>query len=296
MDALRQTLLTVNPKKLRKQLDVYVAPDVQKILAGSGIRDEYVFPTPAVLETRPSLVGYYRLLLGLPQKTFYAGDAGMGRFRSMEEKNTISANQSAGLHDFCEAMSPGLSDLVRQISPAVSRRDIVELPLLTIGSQFQGATNVSIGKKATEGVFIAIGDIVKGHVQQKTTRKITVKNSAGRAVVIELAADPDVRIMEDFGGSVHKKVALEIKGGTDRSNAHERAGAAEKSHQKAKDQGFRDFWTIIAKKGVDERKLRRESPTTRSWFDAEQVLGQEGPEWEEFKRRLSDAVGIPTSK
>jgi len=49
----------------------------------------------------------------------------------------------------------------------------------------------------------------------------------------------------------HNIVAIEVKGGTDVSNAHNRAGEAEKSHTKAKGKGFRDFWTIISKKGLD---------------------------------------------
>jgi hypothetical protein len=35
---------------------------------------------------------------------------------------------------------------------------------------------------------------------------------------------------------------------------------------------------IIATKGLDTGKLKRESPTTNSWFDAAQVLGREGDE------------------
>ena len=58
------------------------------------------------------------------------------------------------------------------------------------------------------------------------------------------------------------------------SNAHNRAGEAEKSHQKAKAQGFRGFWTVIAKKGLSMETLQAESPTTQRWFDAAHVLGQ----------------------
>jgi hypothetical protein len=121
------------------------------------------------------------------------------------------------------------------------------------------------------------------------------RNSAGRTVVIALAADPDVRVQEEFSGKLQNKVAIEIKGGTDKSNAHNRAGEAEKSHQKARGEGFRDFWTIIAKKGLEIEKLRKESPTTNSWFDAAQVLGREGEDWEEFRNRLAGQVGIPLS-
>jgi len=72
------------------------------------------------------------------------------------------------------------------------------------------------------------------------------------------------------------KEAIEIKGGTDVSNAHNRAGEAEKSHQKAKKEGFRDYWTIISKADLNVEKLKSESPTSNSWFDVAQVLARGG--------------------
>lgn len=117
---------------------------------------------------------------------------------------------------------------------------------------------------------------------------------SGRTVIIALSSDPDVRIQEDFAGTMHKKVAVEIKGGADLSNVHNRAGEAEKSHQKAKADGFRDFWTIIAKRGISLSKLQEESPTTTSWFDLNEVLLRHGDDWEEFKRRIVGEAGIPT--
>lgn len=88
-------------------------------------------------------------------------------------------------------------------------------------------------------------------------------------------------------------VAIEIKGGTDVSNAHNRAGEAEKSHRKAKAKNFGDFWTLIAKKGVEMATLQVESPTTRYWFDVTQVLARAGADWDAFCNRLAGAVGIP---
>jgi hypothetical protein len=112
-------------------------------------------------------------------------------------------------------------------------------------------------------------------------------------VIIALSADPDIRIQEEFGGELRNKVAIEIKGGADVSNAHNRAGEAEKSHQKAKHQGFRQFWTIISKTGLNLKKLTSGSPTTQSWFDVSQVLGREGDDWNDFRSRIAEAVGIP---
>src|SRR2546425_3431730 len=66
IDALTDALRRVDPVELKKQLAEYVPVDAQSILAEAGIRDEQVFPTPVLLEAAPTLVGYYRLLVGLP--------------------------------------------------------------------------------------------------------------------------------------------------------------------------------------------------------------------------------------
>jgi hypothetical protein len=211
----------------------------------------------------------------------------------MEVNGRLSEAQKEALPIFCEAMAKGLADLVRQMSPRVTPRDVSEMPLLTIGSQFQGSNNNTIGKRAAQRVFSAISEIVKPFTTKREQRKLTLRNAAKRTVLITLMSDPDVCVQEHFGQELHNKVALEIKGGTDKSNAHNRAGEAEKSHVKARKLGFRDFGTIIAKKGLDMQRLQRESPTTTSWFDVSQVLGREGEDWEEFRSRLAGEVGIP---
>jgi hypothetical protein len=296
MDALGEALAQIDPAALKRELTVYIPSDVQRILAAAGIRDEHVFPTPIILKTRPAVLGYYRLLLGVPQKSFYRSDKGLSQFKRMEARGVLNEAQEKLLSQLCRALGAGLADLVRQMSPGITQRDVTELPLLTLGAQFQGSNNNSIGKQAVMDAFLSIREIVKDHITQEQEGKITLRNSAGRTVVLALAADPDVRIQEEFSGKLQKKVALEIKGGTDKSNAHNRAGEAEKSHQKAKAEGFRDFWTIIATKGLDAAKLKQESPTTNSWFDAAQVLGREGEDWEEFRNRIAGQVGIPLIK
>lgn len=292
-DALDEALREVKPALVKKQIAEYVPADAQQILAGSGIRDEHVFPVPAVLEAQPTLLGYYRLLLGVSQKTFYGTGTGAGRFKTMESHGRLAERQKDGLADLCGGMAEALAILVRELSPTITRRDVDELPLLTLGSQFQGANNVAIGQQAIIDVFLAISEIVEDHIESRDNQGLVVLNAAGRRVQIILAADPDVRIQEEFGETLHNKVAIEVKGGTDSSNAHNRAGEAEKSHQKARGEGFRDFWTIIAVKGVEKAKLATESPTTDSWFDAAQVLGRQGPDWDDFRSRIAGAVGIP---
>jgi hypothetical protein len=295
LDALSEALRQLEPATVKAQIGEYVPAEAQKALAGAGLRDEHVFPLPIVLKARPSLVGYYRLLLGASQKAFYNGSTHLSVFKTMEELGTINDRQAARLADFCTAMAIPLAMMVCQIS-TLTERDLRELPLLTFGAQLQGSNNTQIGKKAMQEVFATINAIVAKFVVESEPNRLTLKNSAGRIVYIDRAHDPDVSISEVMGDQLHSKVAIEVKGGTDVSNAHNRAGEAEKSHLKAKKKGFRDFWTIISKHGLELTKLKQESQTTTEWFDVTALLARKGEDWEAFQARLAGAVGIPIDK
>jgi len=54
-DALKEALGVADPNLVKEQISRFVPADVQKILAASGIRDELVFPAPALLEAKPTL-------------------------------------------------------------------------------------------------------------------------------------------------------------------------------------------------------------------------------------------------
>lgn len=292
LDALSGVLGKLDQDAVKAQITEYVPAKPQKTLAAAGLRDEHVFPVPVVLEEKPSLVGYYRMLLGASQKSFYRSSTGMGKFKSMEETGTMNQKQRANLPAFCKAMAVPLAEMVRQI-PKITERDLRELPLLTFGAQLQGSNNTQIGKKAMQEVFVAITEIVEKYVVKKEPSRLTVKNASSRTVYITLSHDPDVSVQEIVGDRPHSKVAMEVKGGTDISNAHNRAGEAEKSHLKARQRGFKDFWTIISKHGLEMSKLMRESQTTTEWFDVTEILARKGKDWEDFRARLAGAAGIP---
>jgi len=292
MDALSEALGKSDPNIVKEQIIKYVPVEAQKVLAASGVRDEHVFPLPVVIETKPSLVGYFRLLLGIPQKSFYKGKTGMGAVRSMEETGLASPKQQRRISEFCEAMARPLAELVKQV-PNITSKDIAELPLLTYGAQLQGSNNTAIGKKAMQDVFIAVSEVMGDHIVKQEPDKLTVRNAAGRSVSISLAHDPDLAIDEQVGNKTHRKIAIEVKGGTDISNAHNRAGEAEKSHLKAKSRGYPEYWTIISKSGLDMETLKRESQTTNHWFDIVEVLARKGVDWDDFRQHLAGVVGIP---
>ncbi len=290
--ALSDALGKADPKIVARELGLYAPAAARKVLAKAGIRDEHVFATPAVLVARPTTLGYYRLLLGVSKKGFYTTATGLGPFKALEEKDRIPERVADKLPQLCKALNEALAELVTQLSPKVTRSDVEQLPLLTLGAQFDGGYRNGIGKAATADVFLAIREIVEAHITTETEGAIEVRNAAGRAVIIRLASDPDVAITESSDrGADQLNVAIEIKGGTDRSNAHNRAGEAEKSHQKVRSKA-RDFWTLIAMKGVDKAQLARESPTTRRWYDIAEVLGRVGNDWTRFTDDLKRAIGI----
>lgn len=285
----------MDQRRHKAELVELVPDDVQGLLGRGGIREDSIFPTPVLLETDPHLVGYYRLLLGVSQKRFYAGTSGYGPLKSMEVSGLLSARQRALLPEFCESIAESMAELVRQISPEVTLRDVQELPILTLGSQLHGSDNNKIGQQAITDVFSNVALLLAPYITKRTDTEIQLTNSANRNVVITVSQDPDLRITEQFGSTLSPKVAMEIKGGSDKSNAHNRAGEAEKSHLKARNLGFVEFWTVIALKGVDLPTLRVESGTTTEWFDVSQVLGREGPGWLAFCDAVARACGVPVS-
>jgi hypothetical protein len=215
--------------------------------------------------------------------------------KSMEVSGRITGKQQAALHDLCLVLGSSMADLIRQISPAVSMDDVRELPLLTLGSQLQGGNNNTIGKEATRDVFTSILAIINAEILDRTDNEVVFRNRAGRKIYVTLASDPDVRIREESGADgqmLLNKLALEIKGGTDASNAHNRAGEAEKSHIKAKRDHYPECWTVIATKGVDLQKLKTESPSTNQFFDVAEILARLGDDWDNFEARLQSTFGI----
>jgi hypothetical protein len=292
--ALRAAVKEIDPQTLAAEMNQHAPAAVRKVLQGLSVRDDQVFVTPSVLRTDPRTLGYYRLLLGVSQKRFYGHGSGLGPFKAMEDKGVIRPGLDSDLPDVCEAMNESMAALVTGIGGGMTQLDVEQLPLMTLGAQADGSWRTRIGQKATEDVFDALKNVIKtrGVAYTDTARRLTLTNSSGRVVTLALAADPDVVIKETVNDQEVFKVAVEIKGGTDYSNAHNRAGEAEKSHRKAAKSGASDFWTVISKTGISMSTLQTESPTTKQWFDLEEVLGGAGKDWGRLVNLVLSVMGI----
>lgn len=292
--ALGNAARRVDSATLRRELTAHAPADGLALLQGTGVRDEMVFATPTLLRTAPALLTYYRLLLGVSQKGFYAASTGLNAVQAMEKRGEITPQADPLIEDLCTDLNAALATLLHALPNDSLLDNVNHLPLMTLGAQADGSWRTQIGSKATRDVFEAMKGIVRAqnHHYIETAVSITVVNNSQREVTLALAPDPDVVIREDFGATSEYKAAIEIKGGSDYSNIHNRAGEAEKSHQKAHADGAMTCWTIINLDRADMNRLRQESPTTREWVHLDEVLTQNGPSWDRLVQITRAAMGI----
>lgn len=166
---------------------------------------------------------------------------------------------------------------------------------MTLGVYADGVWRNIIGNRAAQSVFDTIKDIIKSQnveilVDEK--KRIVINNMKAEQFTIETASDPDITIMK---GKDCRQLCIEIKGGQDVSNIHNRAGEAEKSHQKAAQDGWLEKWTVIYLVGLQpyqEQKLHTESPATDKWFDVNEVCARSGKSYIDFSRELRKRLGL----
>ena len=287
--ALRKTVEQIDLKVLDSELNELVPAATLSKLASFGLRGELLFPVPSILLSNPFLLGYYRLLLGFSQKEFYSKGP-FGKVKSLEDKGIIGKQAVSLIEPLCKSLIASGSALLDELSD-VSTELIKDLQLLTVGPQLRGSANNKVGQIATQKTFEVIKSIVKSYIVSTTPTSIQIKNDSGRMVNIEFAADPDIQIIEVLRSSKRGLISIEIKGGTDYSNIHNRIGEAEKSHQKAKKRGYFEFMTIL-RVDIDYAILRNESPTTSHFFHLDKITDKGTNEYETFREILSSILSI----
>jgi hypothetical protein len=275
---------------LDRELLEFVGGDRLSFVARRGLRGELVFPVPFVLSSKPTLIGYYRLLLGFSQKEFYKGP--FGRFKRMEADGFLTESTRDVLKPLCESLIESSWLLVNGL-PDLSQDTLNSLTLLTLGPQFRGSRNVNLGVEAIRTVFALIKSIVSDRIRGEGQAHLEVMSAAGRVHRIEFSPDPDIAIRQTLeDGSYRNRIAIEVKGGTDYSNIHNRLGEAEKSHQKARGEGFTQFWTVINVADVEPSVWKQETPTTNELFYLEQITDVRSQEYARFKEYLVSELGI----
>jgi hypothetical protein len=292
LNALLSTVADLKIIEIDRQLSGFVSGKGLQRVAGWGLRGELVFAVPYVLKENPYLLGYYRLLLGFSQKQFYGDRYGFTPFKSMEERGLLSPKNEPFLNELCQVLCSSAEDLIKSIGK-LTPEGVHELTLLTLGPQLRGGALNVLGSIATRKVFDLIRSLLSSVYIKESERSLEVQNAAGRIVRIEFANDPDICIKEVLPSGKHRNlVAIEIKGGQDYSNVHNRIGEAEKSHQKARKEGYVECWTIVGVSDLDLSLARKESPSTDRFYHMDQIADAQSDEGEDFRENLLARIGI----
>ena len=287
--ALSNAVQKIPVKKIDTELNELVPAEALQKLASFSMRGEALFPLPILLRENPFILGYYRLLLGFSQKEFYSKGP-FGSFKLLEEKGKLSKNASEKLDELCKSLILTAAAFIMEFEE-FNLPIIAELQVLTVGPQLRGSKNNEYGQIATQKTFSIIKDLVKSYILSSTATSIQIKNDSGRIVTIKFSSDPDIEIIEELQSGNRGLISIEIKGGKDISNVHNRIGEAEKSHQKARQRGYFEFMTIISV-DIDYSTLKAESPTTSHFFHLFKISDKNSDEQQKFKDILSSIISI----
>ena len=183
MDALGEALARIEPARTQTRIAALTYQlTCQRILASAGIRDEHVFPTPIILEMKPTLLGYYRLLLGVPQKSFLSSpNTGISRIQEQwKARGVLNERQKAMLPLLCRALGGGLAELVRQMSPVITQRATwPSCNFLLLEHSFREATTTQSESRPSLDAFLSVREIVKDHVVDEQQGRDYCKEFSG---------------------------------------------------------------------------------------------------------------------
>jgi hypothetical protein len=286
--ALNRAVYDVGVAVIDSELQQLVPGKALNQLARLGLRGERAFPVPSIIMHTPSLIGYYRMLLGFSRKEF--GKQGYSTWVAAEKSNKLSRDHQKLLTQFCSTLITPLTVFVYAMNE-FKDSDLSDLALLTLGPTLQGGRINVIGLKAEEDFFRILGDLVKPWIEFSSERLIRFTTPKGDTFELARKSDPDISLYSGTGTNSQPTIAMEIKGGSDASNAHNRAGEAEKSHLKAVTIGYPQRWTFIRMPQQRDR-YKPDTPSSTEIFELSEVEEQSGPDWQNFKRRFFAIINM----
>lgn len=292
-DALKEAVGKVGVQAIDRELHDLVDSNALNRLGSFGLRGEVLFAVPCLIKEKPTIAGYYRLVLGISQKEY--GRKGLSKWIKIEKGESVAVSENE-VQDLCAMFIKAGERLLSAFSDQdnISEDFFHELALLTLGAQLDGSYRVIVGQKAVAVVRELIENIIKpknANGFQESANEIQFNNAAGRQVIIRFGADPDILVSERSGSQYRHLLAIEVKGGSDPSNIHNRLGEAEKSHLKLSASGVLR-WTIIGVP-VDEQTARMRSPSTNRFYAISNLLIDGNQEYESFRRELISILGLP---
>ena len=265
-------------------------------VAGLGLRGERVFPIPSVLEHAPPLIGYYRMLLGISKKEFQqTNKLGYGSVVGRRgARATMSPELVSALPRLCAAFIEPLVKVVYAMN-TFDNRDLNDLALLTLGPTLQGGRNNVIGSRTSKAVFEALRAGRGGLDRFRQRTACTVRGSQWaylcidrRGATLMFASTKPSRMAKKFPLSrsrsrVAKMPPTRITGRGKRRSLTSRRGFPVTITR----------WTIMVTRGLNQERLRQETPSSTELFDASEVMKRSGPGWKALRERFVETIDEP---
>lgn len=251
-----------------------------------------VFSHPKLLREHPHLIGYYRNVSVLSQKsTKYMCDIDPKKYEE-KKKNNLSEKHALSL---AQLFNEHISLIVDSAFGKFEKEEIQGLLLASTGAQIDGSWRNSIGDEAEKVVQTMITqEIVKKNLLKaflmrdngniadpdKTTIENIIKNikeikglMLNNQKSILFSSEPDLTILDKSGKS---SLVIEVKGGTDPAGALERYGASKKSFEHSIKENKKVKTCLVASCITDEVEGRIVSDKTISkYFNLTNILSDE---------------------
>jgi hypothetical protein len=281
--AISEAIKKVGVITIDKELHRLVPTQALNHLAQLGLRGELVFPVPSIIKHSPSLLGYYRMLLGFSKKEFLK--RGYGAWIKAEENEQLSNFNEQNLEQYCSYLIDYLTTLIDAMNQ-FEERDLSDLTLLTLGPTLQGGRNTIIGSNAEKQIFQIFQQLVQPWATYSNWPLIRFTSPNQQTFELINKSDPDISLRVGSGTNSTPLLAIEVKGGGDASNAHNRAGEANKSHIKATVVGYHHRWTLIQIPPGKRKQITDETPSSTEIFEFNEIIQQSGSDWIQFKHKF----------
>lgn len=266
------------------QLHRFVDPMALHQMACHGLRGEVCFAVPLLLQAAPPVVEYYRHFCGLSHRAVY----GEMPKEAIPEINRVAARR---LGPLCQKLCRAAQRIVSRLDD-LSLSTIHELQRRSLMREHHLLSQSEIDDLRADNLHELLKRLLSPFMHERTRTSLRIENAAGRPVFIEFASDPDVLFTEKQGSTTRLVLSIEVKGGADASNIHNRLGEAEKSHLKAKRRGCTDLWTLT-KVDVSREVAERASPTTTRFFNLTRILDRSTADFRDFREALCLRLGVP---
>lgn len=244
-----------------------------------GIKPIKIFCHPEVLVKNPKIVGYYRMLAMVSQKSMGRVGLNINSFETGENKLSSDLASQISRH-----LNKIISILIEQ-DKKIDPREFDIWRGMAAGSQAQGSWQNLKGDKAE----IVIKDLLERISKEKSLIIKEVTHGKGEEFhlkdgrVVILGSEPDI-------GVYYKNIiqyAVEIKGGIDTAGVLERFGAALKSLRRAKQENPKSI-TILIMQGVSltskaKDEIERSRAIIDHFFTIEEVINEDESRKKLFK-------------